>query len=93
MSSKEPIHGKAKTVIHQEKGLFKGLPNPLKVGRYHSLIVDKETLPSELEVTAVSGQGEIMGLAHKTCPLVGVQFHPESVLTEHGHDMLKSFLG
>ncbi len=88
-----PKHGKSEKVTHDEKGIFSNLPNPLTVARYHSLIVENGSLPKELKVTASTAQDEIMAIQHQTYPLVGVQFHPESVLTEHGHEMLKGFLG
>ena len=72
--------------------LFKGLPSPFTATRYHTLAVRRETLPDELEVTAWTADGEIMGLAHRTRPIHGVQFHPESIATEHGHDMIANFL-
>ena len=87
-----PMHGKASIITHHEKDLFKGVLNPLCVGRYHSLIVDEKTLSSELEVTARCDKGEIMGLRHKEFPVFGVQFHPESVLTQDGHALLRNFL-
>ncbi len=85
------MHGKVSPVLHTGKGVFKGLPSPLNATRYHSLIVD-EPLPDCLEVTAFTAEGELMGLRHKTLPLYGVQFHPESILTEHGKDLLANFL-
>lgn len=85
-------HGKSDKVYHNAKGIFSHLPNPLTVARYHSLIVEKESLPSSFEITAQTDQEEIMAIEHKDYPLVGVQFHPESVLTQHGHDMLQYFL-
>ena len=87
-----PMHGKTSRVRHDGSGLFLGLPDPLQVTRYHSLIVRDEALPSALRVTARSGEGEIMALAHRSWPLHGVQFHPEAVLTEHGHALLRNFL-
>jgi para-aminobenzoate synthetase component 2 len=90
--AKTPKHGKSSRVFHDGQGLFKDLPDPLQVARYHSLIVDEASLPSCLKVTARTAQNEIMGLAHKDYPVFGVQFHPESVLTEHGHAMLERFL-
>lgn len=90
--AKEPMHGKKRPLKHNGKGVFKDLPNPITVTRYHSLIVDKEDLPEDLEVTAESDMGEIMAVAHKTLPVVGVQFHPEAVLTDGGHKMLENFL-
>lgn len=90
--AKNPMHGKASLVTHDEKGLFSGVQNPLQVARYHSLIVCEEDLPTELVVTARCPDGEIMGLAHRVHPVVGVQFHPESILTDKGHHMLQNFL-
>jgi anthranilate synthase/aminodeoxychorismate synthase-like glutamine amidotransferase len=87
-----PMHGKASRIIHDEKNIFSSLPNPLVVARYHSLIVSSDHLPSELKVTARCEKGEIMGLQHKTFPVFGVQFHPESILTEKGHALLERFL-
>jgi len=89
------MHGKTSLVEHDGKGIFAGLPTPLTCTRYHSLIVREETLPSELEVTARTTEAAgpvIMGLRHKSLPIEGVQFHPESVLTEHGHEMIRNFL-
>ena len=85
------MHGKVSAVQHAGAGVFKGLPNEFSATRYHSLIVDKQSLPSELEVTAET-DGMIMGLQHKTKNLHGVQFHPESIASEHGHAILKNFL-
>ena len=90
--ARRPMHGKTSLVHHDGSGVFAGLPDPLRVTRYHSLIVEDEALPECLEVTARSEEGEIMALAHRTQPTVGVQFHPEAVLTEHGHDLLRNFL-
>jgi len=87
-----PMHGKVSSMIHEGKSVFKGLPSPFDATRYHSLIVEKETLPECLEITAETEDGIIMGLAHKEKPLHGVQFHPESIATDHGHDMLQNFL-
>lgn len=86
------MHGKTSPVTHGGSGLFAGLPSPFRVTRYHSLIVDRESLPASLEVTAMSDDGVIMGLVHRTLPVLGVQFHPEAVLTEHGHRLLENFL-
>jgi len=86
----KPVHGKTEPVEHDGKTVFAGLESPLTVGRYHSLVVD-EQLPDELEVSARGG-GVIMALRHKTLPAEGIQFHPESVLTDHGHDLLRNFL-
>ncbi len=93
----EVMHGKTSPVHHIDDGVFAGLNNPFQATRYHSLVVERATLPDCLEVTAwVNNEdgtpGEIMGLRHKTLPIEGVQFHPESILTEHGHDMLQNFL-
>lgn len=85
-----PRHGKASYIQHNQEGMFKNLSNPLKVARYHSLIVKNDS--SELLYTAFSDEGEVMALQHKNHPIYGVQFHPESILTEHGYDMLKWFL-
>jgi anthranilate synthase/phosphoribosyltransferase len=85
------MHGKTSRVFHRGRGLFEGMPNPFEAGRYHSLIV-QEPLPEPLVVTAFTDQGEVMGLQHKTAPMYGVQFHPESVLTPHGKQLLKNFL-
>jgi len=92
ISHTRPLHGKTSPIHHDGKGLFKGLPNPFEATRYHSLIVERPTLPDCLEVTAWVENGEIMGLRHRDLPVWGVQFHPESILTEHGHAMLKNFL-
>ena len=86
------MHGKSSAIDHDGKGLFKGLPNPIEGGRYHSLILDPDSVPDELEITATTSEGEIMGIRHKTYPLEGIQFHPESILTEHGKQMLANFL-
>ena len=86
------MHGKTSPVHHTDAGVFHGLPNPLTVTRYHSLAIRRETLPDCLEITAWTEDGEIMGVRHKTLMVEGVQFHPESILTECGHDMLKNFL-
>ncbi len=86
------MHGKTSPVRHTGQGVFRGLPSPLEATRYHSLIVERETLPDCLEITATTEDGEIMGLKHKIWPLEGVQFHPEAILTEHGKDILRNFL-
>ncbi len=88
----EIVHGKMGEIHHQGKGVFAGLPSPLLGTRYHSLVVDRDSLPDELEITAELPDGNIMGLRHKTLPIEGVQFHPESIRSEHGHAMLKNFL-
>ena len=86
------MHGKVSAVQHIGAGVFAGLPNPVTCTRYHSLVIDRASLPDCLEITAWTDDGEIMGVRHKTLPLEGVQFHPEALLTEHGHDMLRNFL-
>ena len=88
----EPMHGKLSTIRHRGRGLFADLPPRLEVTRYHSLIVERASLPAELEVTADTVDGIIMGLAHKRHPVHGVQFHPESIASEYGHDLLANFL-
>ena len=88
----EIVHGKLGEIRHSGKGVFKGLPSPLAATRYHSLIVERESLPGCLEVTAELEDGTIMGLRHRELPIEGVQFHPESIASEHGHAMLKTFL-
>ena len=90
--AKRLMHGKTSEIRHDGKGVFKGLPNPFRATRYHSLVIRRDTLPAELEVTAESEEGEIMGVRHRTLAVEGVQFHPESVLTESGHQLLKNFL-
>ena len=90
--AKNIMHGKTSEIEHNNKGVFKGLPSPYTVTRYHSLVVERESLPSCLEVTAWTASGEIMGLRHKELAIEGVQFHPESIHTEHGHALLKNFL-
>ncbi len=87
-----PVHGKVYPINHTDKGVFKGLNNPLNVTRYHSLIVDKDTLPECLEITAETEKGEIMGFRHKEYMVEGVQFHPEAILTEQGMELLNNFL-
>lgn len=87
-----PVHGKVYPINHTNKGVFKGLNNPLNVTRYHSLIVDRDTLPECLEITAETEKGEIMGFRHKEYMVEGVQFHPEAVLTEQGMELLNNFL-
>jgi anthranilate synthase component II len=88
----EPLHGKLSTIRHTGKGVFKGLPERFEVTRYHSLIVERKSLPAALEVTAETADGTIMGLQHKTHPVHGVQFHPESIASEQGHALLANFL-
>jgi anthranilate synthase component 2 len=86
------MHGKASTVSHDGRGLFAGLPGEFSVIRYHSLAIERDSCPRELEITATSEDGEIMGVRHRGAALEGVQFHPESILSEHGHAMLRNFL-
>jgi anthranilate synthase/aminodeoxychorismate synthase-like glutamine amidotransferase len=86
------MHGKTSPVTHNGNDLFKNIPSPFITTRYHSLVVKRDTLPDCLEVTAETEEGEIMGLRHKELPVWGVQFHPESILTEHGHTMMQNFL-
>ncbi len=90
--AKNIMHGKTSSIKHSNKGVFKDIPNPFTVTRYHSLVIEKESLPDCLEVTAWTESGEIMGVRHKTLAIEGVQFHPESIHTEHGHALLKNFL-
>ena len=86
------MHGKTSPIHHSGASVFAGMPDPFEATRYHSLIVKRETLPDCLEITAWTEEGEIMGLMHKEHPVHGVQFHPESILTAHGHDLLRNFL-
>ena len=90
--AKSIMHGKTSPIHHNGKGVFKGLPNPFTATRYHSLSVRRESLPDDLEITAWTDDGEIMGFQHKTRPVYGVQFHPESIATEGGHQLLANFL-
>ncbi len=91
--AKQVMHGKTSLIRHNGVGVFRGLPDPFTAIRYHSLALECETLPGCLEVTAWTDDGEIMGLRHRELPVQGVQFHPESILTEHGHALLANFLG
>lgn len=86
------MHGKTSLIRHGGKGVLKDMPNPFEAIRYHSLLVERESLPADLDITADTDQGEIMGLQHKTFPVYGVQFHPESILTQNGKQILKNFL-
>ncbi len=86
------MHGKTSPILHQGKGIFEGIPSPFPATRYHSLLVERDSLPDCLEITAETAEGEIMGLQHKQLPVYGVQFHPESLATEHGLKLLRNFL-
>ena len=88
----QPVHGKTSAIIHDGTGVLAGLPSPFRATRYHSLVVERATLPETLVVQGVSEEGAIMALRHRDLPVHGVQFHPESVLTEHGHRLLRDFL-
>jgi anthranilate synthase component 2 len=90
--AKTLMHGKVSAIHHGGKGVFAGLPSPYNATRYHSLAIERETCPAELEITAWTDDGEIMGVRHRSLPVEGVQFHPESILTEHGHALLRNFL-
>lgn len=90
--AKQLMHGKTSVIHHENRGVFSGLPQDFSATRYHSLVIERASLPDCLEVTAWTDDGEIMGVRHKTLDVEGVQFHPESILTEHGHAMLKNFL-
>ena len=90
--AQELMHGKTSVITTTQQGVFAGLPKQFTVNRYHSLAIERATCPPELEITAWTDDGEIMGVRHKTLAVEGVQFHPESILTEHGHAMLKNFL-
>lgn len=86
------MHGKTSMISHTDRGAFEGLPSPLEATRYHSLIVERDSVPDELEITAESSDGLVMGLRHREHDIEGVQFHPESILTERGHDLFNNFL-
>ncbi len=90
--AKQVMHGKTSAIHHKSAGVFRNLPNPLQATRYHSLVIERETIPDCLEITAWTDDGEIMGVRHKTLAVEGVQFHPESILTERGHALLENFL-
>ena len=90
--AKTLMHGKVSSIHHEGRGVFSGLPSPYEATRYHSLAIERASCPPELEITAWTEDGEIMGVRHRTLPLEGVQFHPESILTQHGHALLKNFL-
>jgi len=86
------MHGRTSEILHEGAGVFRNLPSPLVATRYHSLIVKRDTIPEELTVTAWTDQDEVMGIRHRTLPIEGVQFHPESFLTEHGHELIRNWL-
>jgi anthranilate synthase component 2 len=90
--AKHLMHGKTSLIFHNNAGVFRSLPNPFIATRYHSLVIERKSLPDCLEITAWTEDGEIMGVRHKTLPIEGVQFHPESILSEHGHKLLENFL-
>jgi len=90
--AKQVMHGKTSSIFHKDVGVFRNLPNPFTATRYHSLVIERETIPDCLEITAWTEDQEIMGVRHKTLPIEGVQFHPESILTEYGHELLDNFL-
>ncbi len=92
VGAKRLMHGKTSEIRHDGKSIFSGLPNPFEATRYHSLVIQRESLPGEFEITAESEDGEIMAIRHRSYPLEGVQFHPESILTRVGHDLLRNFL-
>lgn len=89
---KEPVHGKTSLLYHQGKGILAGIPQGIKVARYHSLVIEKESIPGDLSVTAFSSDGVVMAIQHKKHPTFGVQFHPESVASQYGKEILKNFL-
>ncbi|MDN5293340.1 MAG: anthranilate synthase component [Eubacteriales bacterium] len=89
---KYPMHGKTSLIYHDGKGVYRGLPSPFRATRYHSLVVERESLPPELEVTATTEDGTVMGIRHRYWPVEGVQFHPESIMTEYGKELLANFL-
>ena len=90
--ARQLMHGKTSAIRHNDAGVFKGLPDPFQATRYHSLVIERESLPDCFAITAWTDDGEIMGVRHKTLAVEGVQFHPESILTEHGHKLLQNFL-
>lgn len=92
VKGERPFHGKVSEVVHNNEGLFKNIKNPLNVTRYHSLVIDKETFPEDLEITCETRDNVIMGIRHKNLSVYGVQFHPEAVMTECGHEILQNFI-
>ncbi len=93
MRAPQPMHGKLSAIHHDGTGIFAGVPSPFQATRYHSLTIEPGSMPSVLHATAHTEDQVVMGLAHKTLPIWGVQFHPESIMTEHGHALLRNFLG
>ncbi|MEJ0061131.1 MAG: aminodeoxychorismate/anthranilate synthase component II [Terricaulis sp.] len=93
ISARAIMHGKVSDVRHTGRGLFRGLPSPFKATRYHSLAVKRETMPDVFQIDAETEDGEVMGMSHKTRPVFGLQFHPESIASEHGHALIAAFLG
>jgi anthranilate synthase/aminodeoxychorismate synthase-like glutamine amidotransferase len=91
--AERPMHGKSSAIHHDGRGVFAGLESPMEAGRYHALVLDPESLPPALEITARSPEGEVMAVRHRTHPVTGLQVHPESILTTHGHSLLRNFLG
>lgn len=91
VKAREPVHGKVELITHDGKSIYDGIPNPLQVTRYHSLIIRKDSLPSGLEVSAETADGTIMSIRHRDYPIEGVQYHPEAILTSYGHDILRNF--
>jgi anthranilate synthase/aminodeoxychorismate synthase-like glutamine amidotransferase len=92
VKAKQIMHGKTSLVFHDDKGVFRGLTNPFVATRYHSLVIERESIPTCLDITAWTEDGEIMGVRHRSLSIEGVQFHPESILSEHGHQLLENFL-
>ena len=92
VKARHPMHGKTSVILHDGQKLLAGLPNPLKVARYHSLVIALDTMPECLRVHSVSGEGDVMAISHKEWPVFGVQFHPESILSEAGYELLRNFL-
>ena len=86
------MHGKLSSIVHDQRGVFAGVPSPFNATRYHSLAIERATLPPDLDITATADDGEVMGVRHRELPVEGVQFHPEAILTEHGHALLANFL-
>lgn len=92
IKAKKLMHGKTSMISHDSQGLYENIPNPFKAVRYHSLVIDENTLPNEFIIDARAEDGDIMGIRHKSLPIYGVQFHPESIVSEHGFDILKNFI-